>query len=165
MLPFVCLPALYIFNTIWILTTTRLSLEWECSISKKGGRIKSLIALPEWMPLLRVPMLSYFGHIVRRDEDCLSGGSYHARASWREQKAWKTQNQMDWIKSLAGSSSLQNLYSLAKDRQWWRAIVDVRAVSHDGIKPTNSRASRLMAIVRRLVVWWRSSLGAIKCFI
>ena len=70
-------------------------------------------------------MLSYFGHIAR-DGGCLEE-CHHAktklevsRKPGRPRTTWIGQ-----IKSLARSSSLQELYSLVTDRHRWQATVDL----------------------------------------
>ena len=71
-------------------------------------------------------MLTYFGHTARRDHgDCLEkvimqGWVEGSRNPERPRATW-----IDQVKSLARSNSLQDLYSLVKDHQKWRALVDV----------------------------------------
>ena len=70
-------------------------------------------------------MWSYFGHIARRDGDCLEKVIMQGRVEGSRKPGRPRTRWIDQIKSVARSSSLQDLYSLAKDRQRWRAIVDL----------------------------------------
>ena len=75
--------------------------------------------------LIQSQMLSFFGHVSRRDGDCLEKVIMQGRVEGSRKPGRPRTRWIDQIKSVAGSSSLQDLYSLAKDRQRWRAIVDV----------------------------------------
>ena len=70
--------------------------------------------------LIQNQMLSYFGHIARRDGENLVKVIMQGRVerSRKPGRPWAR-----WIDYW--SSSLQDLYSLAKNCQRWRVIVDV----------------------------------------
>ena len=77
------------------------------------------------LSIIRSQMLRYFGHIARREGDCLEkiimqGLVEGSRHRGRPRARW-----IDKIKTTSGFASLRSLYSIARDRTRWRAIVDV----------------------------------------
>ena len=77
------------------------------------------------LSLIQSQMLSYFGHIARRDGDCLEKVIMQGRVEGNRKPGRPRARWIDQIKSVARSRSLQELYSLTKDRLRWRTIVDV----------------------------------------
>ena len=75
--------------------------------------------------LIQSQMLSYFGHIARRDGDGLEKVIMQGRVEGNRKPGRPRTRWIDQIKSVVGASSLQDLYFLARDRLRWRAIVDV----------------------------------------
>ena len=71
--------------------------------------------LGEIQPKSRL-MLSYFGHIARRDGDCLEKVIMQGRVEGNRKRGRPRTRWIDQLKSLV-SCHLSDLYTLAKDRQ------------------------------------------------
>ena len=68
--------------------------------------------------------LAYFGHIARRQHDCLEKVILQGKIEGSRRRGRPKARWIDRIKSLVGQS-LPTTYQLAADRMKWRAIVEV----------------------------------------
>lgn len=76
------------------------------------------------LSLVHSQMLSYFGHIARREGDSLEKVIMQGRVEGNRKPGRPRTRWIDQLKSMV-RCPLQELYNLAQDRQRWRAIVEV----------------------------------------
>jgi len=74
--------------------------------------------------LIQSQILSYFGHIVRREGDSLEKVIMQGRVEGKRKPGRPRTRWIDQLKSMV-NCPVQKLYNLAQDRQKWRSIVAV----------------------------------------